>query len=92
MQKICDLHLHSKYSGGASKNINIYNMANNCKKKGIKIVVTGDCLHPSWLSELKRGLIEYSAGVYYIPQVQGVNFILQAEIYCLKSFQAQMKR
>ncbi|KKM62313.1 hypothetical protein LCGC14_1522920, partial [marine sediment metagenome] len=62
MKKICDLHLHSKYSGGASRRINIYTLANNSKKKGVELLGTGDCLHPSWLIELKKELIEYSTG------------------------------
>ena len=80
MQKICDLHLHSKFSGGASKNIDVYNLANNCKKKGIDILGTGDCLHPSWLSELKGELLEHSPGFFYTPLVQNVYLVLQTEI------------
>ena len=40
MKKICDLHLHSKYSGGASRRINIYTLANNSKKKGVELLGT----------------------------------------------------
>ena len=80
MQRICDLHLHSKFSGGASKNIDVYNLANNCKKKGIDILGTGDCLHPSWLSDLKKELIEYSPGLFYTPLVKNVYLVLQTEI------------
>lgn len=80
MQKVCDLHLHSKFSGGASKNIDVYNLANNCKKKGIDILGTGDCLHPSWLSELKGELLEHSPGFFYTPLVQNVYLVLQTEI------------
>jgi len=50
MHKICDLHIHSKFSGGASKNIDIFKIAYNCNIKGVNIVGTGDCLHPLWLS------------------------------------------
>ncbi len=92
MQKICDLHLHSKYSGGASRSINIYNLANNCKKKGVELLGTGDCLHPSWLIELKKELIEYSTGVFYTPQVQDVNFILQTEIEVIWKYKKNTKK
>ena len=58
MHKICDLHIHSKFSGGASKNIDIFKIAYNCNIKGVNTVGTGDCLHPMWLSELFNNLIE----------------------------------
>ena len=80
MQKICDLHIHSKYSRGASRNIDIFNIALNSEKKGLNITGTGDCLHPSWLYKLKTSLIEYSDGVYYLPKNPNIYFILQTEI------------
>lgn len=80
MHKICDLHIHSKFSGGASKNIDIFKIANNCNIKGVNIVGTGDCLHPLWLSELFSNLIEHSNGVFFTPNVADVYFILQSEI------------
>ncbi len=80
MNKICDLHIHSRFSGGASKNIDIFRIASNSNIKGIELVGTGDCLHPLWLNELKCGLIESSDGFFYTPKVPYVNFILQTEI------------
>jgi len=80
MYKICDLHIHSKFSGGASKNIDIFKIAYNCNIKGIQLVGTGDCIHPLWLNELKCNLIETSSGIFYTPKVPDVNFILQTEV------------
>ena len=80
MNKICDLHIHSKFSGGASKYIDVFKIAYNCNLKGIQIVGTGDCLHPLWLMELKENLIECSNGIYYTPKIPNVSFILQTEI------------
>ena len=80
MHKICDLHIHSKFSGGASKNIDIFKIAYNCNIKGVNIVGTGDCLHPLWLNELFSNLIEYSNGVFFTPNVADVYFILQSEV------------
>ncbi|MFW9901014.1 MAG: endonuclease Q family protein [Candidatus Thorarchaeota archaeon] len=80
MNKICDLHIHSRFSGGASKNIDIYRIASNCMIKGIDLVGTGDCLHPLWLNELKDSLIEASDGIFYNPKVPNVRFILQTEV------------
>ena len=80
MHKICDLHIHSKFSGGASKYIDIFKVAVNCSMKGINLIGTGDCLHSLWLNELKNKLIEYSNGLFFTPEVPDVNFILQTEI------------
>jgi len=80
MNKICDLHIHSKFSGGASKNIDIFKIASNCNLKGIQLVGTGDCLHPLWLIELKENLIEYSNGIFYTPEIPCISFVLQTEI------------
>ena len=92
MRKICDLHLHSKYSGGASQNINLYNLASNSMMKGIDILGTGDCLHPTWLSEIKSELIEYSSGLFQSPLVQNVNLILQSEIEVIWKLYNKIKK
>jgi len=60
MEKICDLHIHSRFSGGTSNLINIRKIAQNCKLKGIDIVGTGDCFHPLWLKEINLNLEEDS--------------------------------
>ncbi|MFW9940010.1 MAG: endonuclease Q family protein [Candidatus Thorarchaeota archaeon] len=92
MQKICDLHIHSKYSRGASKNINIFKIALNSEKKGLDIIGTGDCLHPSWLYNLKNSLIEYSDGVYYLPKRPNVYFILQTEVELIWKYNSHLKK
>jgi uncharacterized protein (TIGR00375 family) len=80
MQQVCDLHIHSRFSGGASKNINLVNLAYNCKIKGIQLIGTGDCLHPLWLNELKTNLIEYSNGFFSLQNIPEIKFILQTEV------------
>jgi uncharacterized protein (TIGR00375 family) len=92
MNKICDLHIHSRFSGGASKNIDIYKIALNCKLKGIQIVGTGDCIHPLWLIELKKNLLESSSGIYYNPKIPNVNFILQTEIEAIWKNDSKIKK
>jgi len=92
MLKICDLHIHSKFSGGASKNIDIFKIALNCKVKGINIVGTGDCLHPLWISELNNNLIECSDGVFFTPKVPDVYFILQSEIETIWNNDSNVKK
>ena len=92
MQMVGDLHIHSKYSGGASRNIDIFKLALNSAKKGIDILGTGDCLHGSWLNELKTNLIEYSEGVYYLDKIPNLYFILQTEIELIWKHNSQLKR
>jgi len=92
MRKICDLHIHSKYSGGASKNIDILKIALNCKKKGIDIVGSGDCLHSAWLSELKSQLSEYTQGIFCSLNVPNVYFVLQTEIEVIWKYNNHLKK
>jgi uncharacterized protein (TIGR00375 family) len=92
MQMVGDLHIHSKYSGGASRSIDIFKLALNSTKKGINILGTGDCLHASWLNELKTNLIEYTEGVYYLDKLPHLYFILQTEIELIWKHNSQLKR
>ena len=80
MKFITDLHIHSKFSGGTSRNISILNIAKTCKIKGIDIVGTGDCLHTSWLENLKTQLQEEYNGLYIYPNFPEVKFVLQTEV------------
>ncbi|MFX1328800.1 MAG: hypothetical protein ACFE91_11790 [Promethearchaeota archaeon] len=75
-----DLHIHSKFSGGASKDIDLINNAFDCGMKEINIVGIGDCLHPLWIRELKNNLIGYSDGLSLTLEAPKVKFILQTEI------------
>ncbi|WP_017981040.1 TIGR00375 family protein [Methanocaldococcus villosus] len=49
-----DLHIHSKYSGGTSKDMDIKNILKYSKLKGLDIVGTGDCLQKDYLEEIKE--------------------------------------
>jgi PHP family Zn ribbon phosphoesterase len=92
MHKICDLHIHSRFSGGASKIIDICWIASNCNMKGIQVVGTGDCLYPLWLIELKNNLNEYSTGVFYTHEVPDINFILQTEVELIWKNDSKVKK
>lgn len=92
MNFICDLHIHSRFSGGCSNHITVFQIAENSRIKGINIVGTGDCLHPLWLEEIKKELIEYSNGIYYIRQIPEVKFILQTEIEVIWKYKQQLKK
>jgi len=49
-----DLHIHSRFSGGTSKDMNIENILKYGKLKGLNIIGTGDCTHPNYLEEIKQ--------------------------------------
>lgn len=56
MQIIADLQIHSKYSRATSKYLSVNTLSEGAKIKGIGMLGTGDCTHPSWLRELKENL------------------------------------
>ncbi len=62
----CDFHIHSKYSGGSSKDMELPLIARQAELKGLDAVGTGDALHPGWLKHVKENLGEESDGCYGI--------------------------
>ncbi|MFP4654572.1 MAG: TIGR00375 family protein [Methanohalobium sp.] len=75
MQINADLHLHSKYSMATSKKMDLPTIAEEAAKKGIDLVGTGDCTHPSWLQDIKNA----SSNDENI-QIKGTHFTLTTEI------------
>jgi uncharacterized protein (TIGR00375 family) len=49
-----DLHIHSKYSMAVSLDMELPLIARGAEHKGVKIMGTGDCLHPLWLDAVKE--------------------------------------
>jgi len=49
-----DLHIHSRYSMAVSGDMDLVQIARGAEQKGVKIVGTGDCLHPLWLKSIKQ--------------------------------------
>ncbi len=92
MDKICDLHIHSRYSGGTNNQINIRKIAQNCRLKGIDIVGTGDCFHPLWLKEINLNLEEDSVGLLTFPRIPQVKFVLQSEVELLWKHNSNIKK
>ncbi|MBU0461207.1 MAG: endonuclease Q family protein [Nanoarchaeota archaeon] len=80
MQVISDLHIHSKYSRGCSKDLDIENIEKYSRQKGLDLVGTGDFQHPEWFVNLKKKLSETEAGSGIYQTKTGFNFILQTEI------------
>ena len=78
MRFICDLHLHSRFAQGCSKDITVKNLEKWAKIKGIDLLGTGDFTHPGWIKELKEELREEHDGIYYTRTGQA--FMLTTEI------------
>ncbi len=70
-----DLHIHSKYSMATSPRMDLPTLAQESKKKGIQLVATGDCLHPGWLSEIKK--YKEDDGIF---KLNGTHFVLTTEV------------
>lgn len=78
-----DLHLHSPYASGVSKNMNIPQLAKEAKLKGLNVLGTGDILHPDWFKHAKENLIE-DKGCYVFKEDKNrenkTYFILSTEV------------
>jgi PHP family Zn ribbon phosphoesterase len=84
LEKIVDLHVHSKYSRACSKSLELPNIAKTCEEKGIDIVATGDFTHPAWFKHLEEVLVEENRGVYQVKNLDyPVRFVLGTEISCI---------
>lgn len=89
MSYIADLHIHSRFSRACSPQLTIPNLAEAAKLKGIKLLGTGDFLHPLWSSELKRDLKDLGNGFF---ENNGVNFVLSTEVSLIYSHLGKGRR
>jgi len=71
-----DLHIHSRFSMGTSKNMTIANLSKGAAQKGIQLMGTGDCLHPEWLKEIES-MKRIDDGTF---ELNGVRFVLTTEV------------
>jgi uncharacterized protein (TIGR00375 family) len=82
MEFIADFHIHSKYSRATSRNMDIKNLSEWAKLKGITLMGTGDFTHHLWLEELKGTLEDCGNGLY---KYNGIYFVLTAEVSSIYS-------
>ncbi len=92
MKIFADLHLHSKYARGCSKNLNLENLAYYAKLKGLKLLITGDFTHPLWFKEISKKLEEAGDGVYKLKNNSETYFLLGGEISSIFSRKGVIKR
>lgn len=84
MKFIADLHLHSKYSRGTSREMNLENLDRIGREKGVLLLGTGDFTHPLWLSEIKEKLEEKERGLFKLKGKNSpIRFLLTTEVNCI---------
>jgi uncharacterized protein (TIGR00375 family) len=74
-----DLHLHSRYSGGTSSQMEVDLLSHQASLKGLSLVGTGDILHPLWRKEVREKLREVGEGTLEHPKF-GTRFLLTGEV------------
>src|SRR3989344_6267251 len=91
MAYAADLHIHSRYSRACSPALNIPNLAEWAKYKGIDVLGTGDFLHPLWFAELKNQLTEDGSG-FLTHKDSEIKFVLTVEIATMYSHNGRGRR
>lgn len=93
IQKILDLHIHSKYSRACSKSLELPTIAETCAIRGIDVVSTGDFTHPKWFEHMKEKLVEDTEGLYRLKQNPGnTRFIIGTEVASIKKHKDKTRR
>ena len=76
MEFNADLHIHGRFSAATSSDMDFRKLARGAKQKGVHLLATGDCLHPTWLKEI-REMEEVEEGTF---ELDGTRFILTTEV------------
>lgn len=93
MQKILDLHIHSRYSRACSKDLELPRIAKTCEIRGIDIVTTGDFTHPRWFEGIKSELIEDTEGIYKLKDHSSTTrFLIGTEVASIKKHKDKTRR
>ncbi|MBN1128376.1 MAG: UvrD-helicase domain-containing protein [Chitinispirillaceae bacterium] len=64
MKFYADLHIHSSYSRATSRELTPENLHAWGQIKGLRVIGTGDCLHPEWFAECKKKLRDEGNGLF----------------------------
>ena len=93
MKFIADFHLHSKYSRATSPRMDLENLSEWAKIKGIKVLGTGDFTHPFWFKNLREKLEPAESGLFKVKNSNGgTRFVLSAEISCIYSKKGKVRK
>jgi uncharacterized protein (TIGR00375 family) len=81
MKFIADLHLHSRYSRATSQDMEVKTLALWAKRKGIKLLGTGDFTHPLYFLDLQSKLKPLGNGLFVLKEEpEETHFLLTAEV------------
>ena len=81
MKFIADLHLHSKYSRATSREMEVETLSAWARRKGIKVLGTGDFTHPLHFLDLKSKLRPLGNGLFVLKEdPEGTHFMLSGEV------------
>lgn len=99
MKFTADLHLHSPYSRACSQRLSLKNLDITARRKGMRVLGTGDFTHPAWFDNLKRSLEPAEPGLYILknpPPVPGftepTRFLMQVEISLIYKHQGKTRK
>ena len=73
MTYAADLHIHSRFARGTSKDLTFDNLARWAKLKGIDLLASADFTHPAWFEETCQRLSETGDGLYEYDGTTGMN-------------------
>ena len=73
---IADLHIHSRYSMATSRDLTPEMLELGARRKGIRLLGTGDFTHPAWRKELKEKLTPAGDGIYRLRE----EYVLEPEM------------
>ena len=88
---IADLHIHSRYSRATSRELTPETLELSARRKGIRLLGTGDFTHPAWQAELEEKLVPAEDGLYRLKKeymrepgegdaCKGTRFVVSGEI------------
>jgi uncharacterized protein (TIGR00375 family) len=76
MKYIADLHIHSPFSRATSPDSSPAGLAAWARIKGIQVIGTGDCTHPSWFKLLREQLEPAEPGLFKLKDETSIPVIL----------------
>ena len=107
MEVIADLHIHSRFSIATGRHADLEHLDLWGRYKGVQVVGTGDCTHPTWLKELAEKLAPVADGTYELnralslpleiqgpawEQVQPVRFLITGEVSTIYKKHGQVRK
>ena len=75
-----DFHIHSRFSRGTSKTMDLLQLAAWAGVKGITVLGSGDFTHPLWFDCLKSELAESAPGLFSLTQQSWIRALDSKEL------------